>query len=158
MSAPEPAAATETRPNGITEIDYCPDAGIAKIEELAAKLPANGFDLSINQSTQRKVMCVFEFEPGDPFKHVGTVVAIASAGTVLQTLCLNLRAERAARRELEDGTMQRAAKVECPCCEGTGKATGYVQYDGGKVTFHDAGDPCDDCGGSGSLYRIGGAS
>lgn len=74
-----------------------PRAGIAKIEELAAKLPANGFDLSIT-------------------------------------------------------------KVECPCCEGTGKATGYVQYDGGKVTFHDAGDPCDDCGGSGSLYRISGAS
>lgn len=83
-------------PPGISKTDYVSDAGLTRIEELAAQLP-QGFTLD-QQVYAKTVVATLRFEDGkNVMLRADDVPRLLEAAMCIDTLCKNLRAERQAR-------------------------------------------------------------
>lgn len=84
------------RPHTISSRDYVSDGGLTRIEELVTKLP-DGFDLD-QQVYAKTVVATVRFDkPKNVMERANDVPNLFEAAMCIDTLCKNLRAERAAR-------------------------------------------------------------
>lgn len=86
-----------SKPDTIDDNDYLPDDALAKIEA-NVPLMAQDFELDVNNVWAKSAQVMFKWRrPGDVFKMADSIYALVEGAMCVDTLCKNLRAERAAR-------------------------------------------------------------
>lgn len=81
------------KPEGLADVDYIGDLGLAEIHALVPEV-AQDFDLDV-QAYPKTAQATFRFDnTADVFSRGRSIYALAEAAMWLDALCKNLRAER----------------------------------------------------------------